>query len=378
MLQSYNIVTVGAAILALWGSDAWAQRPPKAGGGGGMKVSHTAYQARPIALGVSGAPLDAQANGYCCGGTLGALVEAEGVQYVLGNWHVLSGDAVSGGNGIVSSTGDPITQPSNIDVRCDPQPDDAVASLSFWVDITDPGSNVDAAIAEVIKDDGVSRVDETGKILEIGTISSTPLAATLDLPVKKSGRSGLSTGKVVGLNASVTVAYEDECAGELLTEKTFTNQILVSPGKFIVGGDSGSLMVENVAVNPRPVGLLYAGSKLVAIANPIDDVLDELGELVGATVTVVGEPSSATATSQTESVKKAVGQATAAKTRHAAQLGRIPGANGHAVGLSSTSPKKVVIKVLVEETTAEAEQSVPEEIDGVPVELWEVGKIMAY
>ena len=44
--------------------------------------------------------------------------------------------------------------------------------------------------------------------------------------------------------------------------------------KFLAGGDSGSLMVEDVTTNPHAVGLLFAGSRSAAIANPIDDVLN--------------------------------------------------------------------------------------------------------
>jgi hypothetical protein len=47
--------------------------------------------------------------------------------------------------------------------------------------------------------------------------------------------------------------------------------------KFLNSGDSGSLMVEDVATNPRAIGLLYAGSSTDAIANPIDEVLSFLG-----------------------------------------------------------------------------------------------------
>ena len=32
-------------------------------------------------------------------------------------------------------------------------------------------------------------------------------------------------------------------------------------------------MVEDVTTNPRAVGLLFAGSSSIAVANPIDDVL---------------------------------------------------------------------------------------------------------
>ena len=35
-------------------------------------------------------------------------------------------------------------------------------------------------------------------------------------------------------------------------------------------------MVEDVSSNPRAVGLLFAGSSTLAVANPIDDVLSFL------------------------------------------------------------------------------------------------------
>ena len=46
---------------------------------------------------------------------------------------------------------------------------------------------------------------------------------------------------------------------------------------FLVAGDSGSLMVEDASVNPRAVGLLYAGSSTTAVANPINAVLSWVG-----------------------------------------------------------------------------------------------------
>jgi hypothetical protein len=288
---------------------------------------------------------------------------------------------VLGGNGIVSAPGDPITQPGNVDVNCLPDPSSAVCALSTWVDILNPATNVDAAMAQVIRDSGVSRVKENGTILEIGTISSSPLTATLNLAVKKSGRSGLSTGKVVGLNAQVSVAYENECAGQGLATKVYTGQILVSPGKFIIGGDSGSLMVENKSVNPRPVGLLFAGSSQIAVANPINQVLTELGAALGQPVSMVGGATSASSTSttaQTKALATAVALASGTKQRHTDQLEQISRSIGHAVGFSSDGSGRTVIKVLVEKLTPEAVASTPSQIDGIPVELWEVGKIVAY
>ena len=82
--------------------------------GGG--VSHTAKQTPPIQLGTSGGWRYDLANGYCCGGTLGSLVQIGGVQFILSNYHVFESDIVNGGNGRTAQAGNPIIQPGLIDV----------------------------------------------------------------------------------------------------------------------------------------------------------------------------------------------------------------------------------------------------------------------
>ena len=121
-----------------------------------------------------------------------------------------------------------------------------------------PGSNVDCSVAKVSR--GQVRTD--GAILEIGTISSSTVTAALNQAVKKSGRTtGLTRSSISGLNATISVTYENECAGGTAFTKTFTGQIVVTNrgSKFLAGGDSGSLMVEDVSTNARAVGLLFAG-----------------------------------------------------------------------------------------------------------------------
>lgn len=248
-----------------------AMKGPPGGGGGGGGVSHTAIQTPPIQLGTSGGWRYDLANGYCCGGTLGSLVHIGSTQYVLSNYHVFRADIVNGGNGRTAQNGDPISQPGLIDVGCNANNAQNVATLAGSASL--PGSNVDAAIAQVIS--GMVRTD--GSILEIGTLSGSTVGAAINQAVKKSGRTtGLSRSKVSGLNATVSVAYDNECAGGAAFTKTFTGQIIINNkgSKFLAGGDSGSLMVEDVATNPRAVGLLFAGSSTLAVANPIDDVLD--------------------------------------------------------------------------------------------------------
>ena len=118
------------------------------------------------------------------------------------------------------------------------------------------------------------------------------MAASLSQLVKKSGRTTkLSHSHISGLNATVSVAYDNECAGGPAFTKTFTGQIVIanSGSGFLNSGDSGSLMVEDVATNPRAVGLLYAGSSTSAIANPISAVLQFLGSKLGGAATMVGQ-----------------------------------------------------------------------------------------
>jgi hypothetical protein len=252
--------------------------------GGG--VSHTAKQTPAIQLGTSGGWRNDLANGYCCGGTLGSLVQVNGVQYILSNYHVFESDIVNGGNGTVAQSGDNIIQPGLIDVGCNANNAQNVATLVKISSL--PNSNVDASVARVVS----GMVSTTGAILEIGTLSSNTVAAALKRPVKKSGRtSGLTRSSISGLNATIRVTYDNECAGGTAFTKTFTGQIVVASkgNKFLNSGDSGSLMVEDVTTNPRAVGLLYAGSSTSAIANPIDEVLQYVGSQLGGTATMVGK-----------------------------------------------------------------------------------------
>src|SRR6266496_4415131 len=96
-------------------------------GGGG--ASHTAVQSPPIQLGTSGGWRNDLANGYCCGGTLGSLIQVNGAQYVLSNYHVFESDIVSGGNNQIATDGDNVIQPGLIDVGCNAYSAQNIATL---------------------------------------------------------------------------------------------------------------------------------------------------------------------------------------------------------------------------------------------------------
>jgi hypothetical protein len=122
-------------------------------------------------------------------------------------------------------------------------------------------NQVDGALAKPVSPDVVK-----SEILEIGSVMEDR-EAELGMEVKKSGRTtGLTTGTVQVLDASVTVGYG---GGK---NALFTNQILTT--NMSQGGDSGSLLVDGEG--NRAVGLLFAGSDQVTIHNPIGIVKDAL------------------------------------------------------------------------------------------------------
>ncbi|MBS0634506.1 MAG: hypothetical protein JSR37_03485 [Verrucomicrobia bacterium] len=329
-------------------------------------TGHKGRLSRPIQLGTSGGSTVDSVDGSCCSGTLGSLVQdSSGKLYILSNTHVFAGDSSPGGNGRVATKGDPINQPGYIDVNCQNKSSDYVAKLSNWVKIVPNGTTAaDAAIAEIMP----GQVDSKGAIMEIGTISSTPVDAFVGQKVKKSGRtSGLTRGKISGLNATITVEYTDECGGDEY-ESTFVGQILITPGSFLQGGDSGSLLVEDVGSNPRPIGLCFAGSSSVSIANPINDVLKALN------VSMVGTPSSSTAVQNLAILTRPI---LAVQKLHGPKLLAIDGVIGHAVGTSQKDATKPVILAIVKEATPAVVAKLPKNLQGVPVEVLEVGHVKA-
>ncbi len=122
-------------------------------------------------------------------------------------------------------------------------------------------NQVDGAVAKPTGPEVVNN-----EILEIGTVTEDT-EPELGMEVRKSGRTtGLTTGTIQLLDASVNVGYG---GGKTAL---FTNQILTS--NMSKGGDSGSLLVKREG--NRAIGLLFAGSDQVTIHNPIGYVKDAL------------------------------------------------------------------------------------------------------
>lgn len=357
------------------------------------KVDHKAWQTRPIWLGTSGGNINDISTLYCCSGTLGALVQDAGGQYILSNNHVLAKT-----NG--TNNPDPIIQPGLIDQNCYQDSYDIVANLSRFVTILFDGNpnTVDAAIAAVRSNCGsgsTNCVDPSGSILDIGEVSTSTVVPELGKPVKKSGRTtGLTKGKITAVGVTAYITYNTECGIGSQVAK-FINQIMISPGRFSKGGDSGSLIVEDCSSNPRAVGLLFAGGYGGTLANPISDVLSSFIPL-GYNLNMVGttdpyctpiikprggkEGSEMTAQPQLppQANQRAVEAVSKVKEKHEEAILRIEGVVGIGVGLSDKEPDQVVIEVYTKKPVHEMKHLIPETLEGIPVKIIETGEIVAY
>ncbi len=225
-------------------------------------------------------------------GTFGAVVRdrTTGTRLILSNNHVLA-------NSNDAQVGDAILQPGPVDGGKNPA--DIIARLERFIPLQfvqdEPECSIATGIAAVLNimarivgsrhrlstlqfnpqaantvDAAVARpLDDSllgSDTLEIGEVSGTT-APTLLMDVRKSGRStGLTTGRILVMNATVEVGY-----GPGRTAR-FEDQIITSA--MSSPGDSGSLLVD--AHSPRAVGLLFAGSEQSTIHNPIHSVLDAL------------------------------------------------------------------------------------------------------
>jgi hypothetical protein len=372
----HKTVFVGIIVLSFVPAT-WADNGP----------DHRLDQPVAIQLGTSGGNINDSSKAFCYGGTLGALVEDLGRnQYILSNNHVLARTNAA-------ETGEDIIQPGLIDQSpaCFKDKNDIVADLYAFIPIlfkskgTMPQNAVDAAIAQVRP----GKVDPTGFIIDIGTLSSETVAPSLRMAVKKSGRTtGLTHGNITAVNATIDVSF-----GSGKTAR-FTDQIVVGSGNFIASGDSGSLMVEDAITNPRAVGLLFAGSSNTAIANPIDDVLNAFGvSMVGSgpsasimgkifawvkTILSVAEIQAANAQLPPQASQAAVDAVRRVKERHEGRLFAIPGVIGVGVGVSEKTSRQAAIEIYVKEAGESMHRALPKSLDGVEVKIIETGEIHAY
>ncbi|HEY9284688.1 MAG TPA: hypothetical protein VIP46_14625 [Pyrinomonadaceae bacterium] len=320
------------------------------------------HRVRNLNFGVSGGNVNDASRSFCCSGTLGSLITDGTNQYILSNNHVvgLAGRA---------RVGDDVSQPGLIDNGC--RIADVVADFTAAPALS---ANVDAAIAQLRP----GMMNPLGAIEDIGTISSTVRNASVGLPVQKSGRTtGHTTGAVSSINTTVSIRYPKSCGSGGGTAFTFRNQVVVTPGTFSAGGDSGSLILTNDS-NKQPVALLFAGSSSSTIGNPIGEVLTRVGSSLGRPVSFVGAGGGAQAASlgytiSSEGVfmqqlpEAAADVARAALARNESALMGRADVLGVGIGQASQDPTEAVIVIYVNQNARAAGRDLPKAIDGIRV-----------
>ena len=315
-------------------------------------------------FGVSGGNINDSSRRFCCSGTLGSLVSANGTSYVLSNNHVLA-------RMDQAAPGEDISQPGLIDNNC--QVPRIVADFTQAVPL---GNNVDVAVAALR-----SSMDPTGFIEDIGTVSTILKAPSVGLAVAKSGRTtGFTTGSIGSINTNVSVQYQKSCGSGKKTTISYTNQVVINSTTFSAGGDSGSLIVTNDACH-QPVALLFAGSSSQTIGNPIGEVMTKMGNSLGA---VLSFPGSACGTLAPVVESAGVGLtqndidfATMIKDRHAPDLMAHPEVIGVGVGVRDGDPSQAAI-VLYIDSTRPAHPRIPDTIDGIAVKVVATDPFLAY
>lgn len=213
---------------------------------------------RPVPIGVSVGHVDVTA------GTIGCRTFAGCHTYMLSNAHVVA----NANNG---QPGDAVIQPGIYDGGV--HPDDLIGTLSYAVPIemgTAANNRVDAAIIST----SAARVGKATPPSGYGVPKTRTASPVIGLNVMKFGRTTAMTyGYIDAINASVLVNYDG-------VQARFIGQIFMkgNSGDFSQPGDSGSLVVASGGSRERrPVGLIFASGSGITAANPISDVLSQVG-----------------------------------------------------------------------------------------------------
>ena len=333
----------------------------------------------------------------CCEGTLGSLLTRNGSQFILSNNHVLA-------RSDSAQIGDAIIQPGLIDNpkpnQCTTTGTTTVAHLTQFFNLeSDPGRKVDAAIAQVVP----GTVDLLDNILYLGATatngvpdpgaphagSGVPGGAKVGMAVAKSGRTtGLTCSSVLAINVATTtpVQYHKGCTTGATFNVSYTNLVDIAgpvPTGFSAEGDSGSLIVtQNTA---DPVALLFAGSDVDTIGNPVSDVLNT-SKFLGAgnaVPTFVGGPAhqvigctlpvklaSAIQTLEASAIaSEKLQRATVTRDAHAPELLSHPEVQAVGVGASFDNPDEAAILFFV--TKGQPRTNLPAQVDGIRTRIIE-------
>jgi hypothetical protein len=180
---------------------------------------------------------------------------------ILSNRHVFMGDV-----------GTPVIQPGVYDGG---SLEDRFGEIEKFIEVKPEDNYADCAIATPDSLDLVSH-----EILDVGLVYGWT-EAYVGQTLYKSGRTtSLTKAPILDVNATIKVGYD-------FGDATFKDQIIFDNSPewaAIAPGDSGSLAFSWDMGVPMAIGLCFAGSDKVGVANKISHVIDELGIDLGTYV----------------------------------------------------------------------------------------------
>lgn len=207
-------------------------------------------------------------HGLITAGTIGGIfLDSQNDPVILSNNHVLADENKA-------KIGDLIYQPGPTDSKQDRRDigwQEPIAGLPYignlkkFARMKKSNNTHDSAIATIHP-----RLIQSGLLDDTYPKINSRLTgfgeATIGMQVQKCGRTtGYTTGRVLGINASFSVEYDFGIA-------RFDKCIAISA--MSKGGDSGSIIQD---MSGKAIGLLFAGSQKVTIANPINIIKDYYG-----------------------------------------------------------------------------------------------------
>lgn len=326
---------------------------------------------RPVPMGSSCG--NWQSSPFIYTGTCGLRVrffQWPEIAAILSNNHVLGAQGPSLCPGTATPLQTLTLQPGTLDIGsipANPAPYAVGAYLGAMpIDFAPGASNyLDAAVSYTTT--GLS----DSAILNLGQPTQAITNPVPGMVVTKTGRTTNTTvATIQAVNATVLVGYGTDCG-----TARFVGQIVITPGSFSAGGDSGAAILQQ-STN-IPVGLLFAGSPLNTLANDIRLAYYFLGVYPDGVAPAASTMSLDALRRQVlTSGDPEIARVSAIKSRAEASFFRDPEVVGVGVGRDESGAATIV--VYTRGPAAPAAQRLPAQAEGVPVRIIRSGPFDAY
>ncbi len=342
-------------------------------------------QTPPIKLGTTGGNvnffLTDGVQPPCASGTLGALVEKRGTQYILSASSLL-------GRLNKAKKGEEVIQPGlrfTKGGKCNAANPGGhvVAELAKFKKIklkAGKTNKSEGALAKVHE----GMVDPNGRVIGIGQPGKQLVAPKVGQIVQKAGSgTGVTVGQVIAVKTTADVAYGRPFGSPPFGR--FVKQFVVESRNnkaLATGDDIGAVFFENRGNCPGWVGLVFATTEdgRLVLATPMKIVFNDLKKKKPkGPFKTVGCENAAAALEEPQSLQmqQSMRDAERIQAQVESLVLRLPGVIGMGLGVAKDDPEEVVIKIFVEEVTETILENIPAKLGKVRSEIIETGRFYA-